>query len=101
MKSNKDQFVKGEVVAIYGLLIFGISMVIELLLALNFINPSTFLIYLYSFCLVISFPVMGYGCFFMAKGKGYHPAIGILLSLIIIGPVLLSYFPYRKTGMNN
>jgi hypothetical protein len=44
---------------------------------------------------------MGYGCFFMAKGKGYHPASGILLSLIIIGPVLISYCPYRKTGMNN
>lgn len=97
---SRAQFDKGEVVAIYGILIFGVSALINMLFAIDVINTNVFLYYTSIFCTIASYPVIGYGCFFMAKGKGYHPAIGLVLSIILIGPILLSYLPYRKVAIN-
>ena len=96
MNISKEQFVKGEVVAIYGILTIGVLWVLELLVAFNIINLSENRAYFYFFCSIVSIFLMAYGCFFMAKGKGYNPIIGLLLSLIFIGPMILSYMPYRR-----
>ena len=93
---NKEDFDKGETVALYGILALGIPAIIHLLIGFNLIQGHMVLAYTAIFISIVSYPVISYGCFFMAKGKGYHPVIGLLLSLILIGPVILSYMRYRK-----
>lgn len=97
---NKEEFVKGEIAAIYGVLISGIPLMISLLYALNLIPSSIFLLYISVVAGVLSLPLISYGCYFMAKGKGYHPIIGLLLSLILIGPIILTYLRYRNRSPN-
>ena len=95
---NKEEFDKGEVVAIYGVSISGIPVIISLLYGLKLIPSTMVPFYILVITSALSYALIIYGCYLMAKGKGYHPLIGLLLSLILIGPVILSYMRYRKVS---
>ncbi len=96
----KDVYSRGELIAIIGVLFVGVSFGIDILIGFQIIPAYDFFDFLSIGFILLSWPVMAYGCFYMAKGKGYNPIIGVLLSIAIIGPLIINLLPYQKSELH-
>lgn len=95
---KQQNYDKGITIALVGLALVGLNYISNILVDLEVITLNYYFQWFLFIGVVASFPIMAYGCFLMAKSKGYNGIIGVLLSILLIGPLVISFLPNRKSA---
>lgn len=94
---KQQSYDKGIAIALFGLAFVGLNYISNILADLEVVTLNYYFQWFLLVGVIASFPIMAYGCFLMAKSKGYNGIIGVLLSILLIGPLIISFLPSRKS----